>query len=58
MLLNIGIENQPVFIQLIKYLGLIVVFLVIIVLANISPAENKKDTKEIKGDAAKNDAKT
>ena len=58
MLLSIGIENQPVYVQLIKFLGLIGVFLIIIVLANISPAEAKKDTKKIKDDIAKNDTNT
>ena len=45
-MLSIVIESTAV-VQVIKLFGLIVVFLIIIFLANLSPAKEKKGSKDI-----------
>ncbi|MBP7785881.1 hypothetical protein KA062_01350 [Patescibacteria group bacterium] len=54
-MLSMGIENDIALVQVIKLLGLIVVFLVIIILANVSPVKEKRDSEKIKGDVPTND---
>jgi len=58
MLLSMGIENDPVLIQIVKFIGLIVVFLVILILANWSPKEHKKDSEEKKEEILSGDTLT
>jgi hypothetical protein len=51
---SIVIESTAI-VQVIKLLGLIAVFLVIIFLANLPPAKDKKNSEDIRGKITSND---